>query len=114
MANMIVRRRRKATLAKAPIAVPSSPRPKQAIQTPQSNSSEIPQSSGTMAHTESAKCEQLHAQTGLPHAISIYGSDGDGHVYEGHFFIDGGQRASSRGDPRPVREAAIQDRLQIG
>jgi 5-oxoprolinase (ATP-hydrolysing) len=41
---------------------------------------------------------QVQAQTGLPHAISIYGRDGDGHVYADHFFMGGGQGASSQGD----------------
>jgi 5-oxoprolinase (ATP-hydrolysing) len=41
---------------------------------------------------------QVQAQTGLPHAIGIYGRDGDGHVYADHFFMGGGQGASSQGD----------------
>ncbi len=41
---------------------------------------------------------RVQAQTGLPHAITIYGRDGEGNVYSDHFFMGGGQGASSRGD----------------
>ena len=41
---------------------------------------------------------QVQAQTGLPHAVSIYGREASGHVYADHFFMGGGQGASARGD----------------
>jgi 5-oxoprolinase (ATP-hydrolysing) len=41
---------------------------------------------------------QVQAATGLPHAISIYGREADGHVYSDHFFMGGGQGASAKGD----------------
>ncbi|MBV9114286.1 MAG: hydantoinase B/oxoprolinase family protein [Hyphomicrobiales bacterium] len=41
---------------------------------------------------------QVQAQTGLPHAISIYGRDPLGNVYADHFFMGGGQGASDQGD----------------
>jgi 5-oxoprolinase (ATP-hydrolysing) len=41
---------------------------------------------------------QVQAATGLPHAISIYGREEDGHIYSDHFFMGGGQGASAAGD----------------
>ncbi len=41
---------------------------------------------------------QVQAQTGLPHAINIYGRDPGGHVYADHFFMGGGQGAGARTD----------------
>ncbi|MBV9054377.1 MAG: hydantoinase B/oxoprolinase family protein, partial [Hyphomicrobiales bacterium] len=41
---------------------------------------------------------QVQSQTGLPHAISIYGRDSAGNVYADHFFMGGGQGASEQGD----------------
>ena len=41
---------------------------------------------------------QVQAQTGLPHAINIYGSEADGAIYSDHFFMGGGQGASSGAD----------------
>ena len=41
---------------------------------------------------------QVQAATGLPHAINIYGRDADGTLYADHFFMGGGQGASSRTD----------------
>ncbi|MFI5012423.1 MAG: hydantoinase B/oxoprolinase family protein [Hyphomicrobiales bacterium] len=41
---------------------------------------------------------QVQAQTGLPHAISVYGRDAGGYVYADHFFMGGGQGASARSD----------------
>jgi 5-oxoprolinase (ATP-hydrolysing) len=38
------------------------------------------------------------AATGLPHAASIYGRDGEDRVYSDHYFVGGGQGASSHGD----------------
>ena len=40
----------------------------------------------------------VQAATGLPHAVSIYGQESDGHVYADHFFMGGGQGASANGD----------------
>jgi 5-oxoprolinase (ATP-hydrolysing)/N-methylhydantoinase A len=45
-----------------------------------------------------ASPDQVQAATGLPHAINIYGRDADGFLYADHFFIGGGQGASSRSD----------------
>ena len=42
--------------------------------------------------------DQVQAATGLPHAINIYGRDGEGRIYSDHFFTGGGQGASSHGD----------------
>ncbi len=41
--------------------------------------------------------DQVQAATGLPHAVNIYGRDGDG-LYADHFFMGGGQGACSRAD----------------
>jgi 5-oxoprolinase (ATP-hydrolysing)/N-methylhydantoinase A len=41
---------------------------------------------------------QVQAQTGLPHAISIYGREADGSIYADHFFMGGGQGASAGTD----------------
>ncbi len=41
---------------------------------------------------------QVQAATGLPHAVNIYGRDPTGHTYADHFFMGGGQGASSRSD----------------
>jgi len=41
---------------------------------------------------------QVQAQTGLPHAVSIYGREAGGYVYADHFFMGGGQGASAQGD----------------
>jgi 5-oxoprolinase (ATP-hydrolysing)/N-methylhydantoinase A len=41
---------------------------------------------------------QVQAQTGLPHAINIYGRDPGGFIYADHFFMGGGQGASARSD----------------
>jgi len=41
---------------------------------------------------------QVQAQTGLPHAISIYGREANGHVYADHFFMGGGQGGSDHGN----------------
>ncbi len=41
---------------------------------------------------------QVQAATGLPHAISVYGREADGHIYSDHFFMGGGQGASKKGD----------------
>jgi 5-oxoprolinase (ATP-hydrolysing)/N-methylhydantoinase A len=41
---------------------------------------------------------QVQAQTGLPHAINIYGREADGAIYADHFFMGGGQGASARTD----------------
>jgi len=40
----------------------------------------------------------VQAATGLPHAISIYGREEDGHIYSDHFFMGGGQGASAAAD----------------
>jgi len=42
--------------------------------------------------------DQVQSATGLPHAINIYGRDGDGTLYADHFFMGGGQGACSRTD----------------
>jgi 5-oxoprolinase (ATP-hydrolysing) len=42
--------------------------------------------------------DQVQAATGLPHAVNIYGRDREGCVYADHFFMGGGQGASSRSD----------------
>jgi 5-oxoprolinase (ATP-hydrolysing)/N-methylhydantoinase A len=42
--------------------------------------------------------QQVQAATGLPHAINIYGRDGEARIYADHFFMGGGQGASSHGD----------------
>ena len=42
--------------------------------------------------------DQVQAATGLPHAVNIYGRDGDGTLYADHFFMGGGQGACSRAD----------------
>ncbi len=36
---------------------------------------------------------RVQAQTGLPHAINIYGRDGTGRLYADHYFMGGGQGA---------------------
>jgi 5-oxoprolinase (ATP-hydrolysing)/N-methylhydantoinase A len=41
---------------------------------------------------------QVQAQTGLPHAINIYGREADGSIYADHFFMGGGQGGSARTD----------------
>jgi 5-oxoprolinase (ATP-hydrolysing) len=41
---------------------------------------------------------KVQAQTGLPHAVSIYGREADGYIYADHFFMGGGQGASARSD----------------
>jgi 5-oxoprolinase (ATP-hydrolysing)/N-methylhydantoinase A len=41
---------------------------------------------------------QVQAQTGLPHAINIYGREADGAIYADHFFMGGGQGGSARTD----------------
>ena len=41
---------------------------------------------------------QVQAQTGLPHAINIYGRTPDAEVYSDHFFMGGGQGASDGHD----------------
>jgi len=41
--------------------------------------------------------DQVQAATGLPHAINIYGRDGDG-LYADHFFMGGGQGACASAD----------------
>ncbi|SDR56844.1 5-oxoprolinase (ATP-hydrolysing)/N-methylhydantoinase A [Rhizobiales bacterium GAS113] len=41
---------------------------------------------------------QVQAQTGLPHAISIYGREPSGYIYADHFFMGGGQGGSNHGD----------------
>jgi len=41
---------------------------------------------------------QVQAQTGLPHAINIYGREADGSIYADHFFMGGGQGASAGAD----------------
>jgi len=41
---------------------------------------------------------QVQADTGLPHAMNIYGRDPDGRLYADHFFIGGGQGGSAHGD----------------
>jgi 5-oxoprolinase (ATP-hydrolysing)/N-methylhydantoinase A len=42
--------------------------------------------------------DQVQAATGLPHSINIYGRDADDVLYADHFFMGGGQGASSHSD----------------
>ena len=41
---------------------------------------------------------QVQAQTGLPHAVNIYGRDAAGELYADHFFMGGGQGAGAHSD----------------
>ena len=41
---------------------------------------------------------QVQAQTGLPHAVNIYGRERDGFLYADHFFMGGGQGGSAASD----------------
>ena len=42
--------------------------------------------------------DQVQAQTGLPHAVNIYGRDPGGYVYADFFFMGGGQGAGAHSD----------------